>query len=294
MTKKILLFGEKGQLAWELKRSMSLLGNVLDVGSKDCSFENPSNVKRVIQELSPDIIVNAAAYTNSERAEEEPEKANQVNGYTVGVIAEEAKRLKIPLVHYSTDYVFDGTKTVPWVETDVPNPLNAYGRSKVLGEQFIQQVGGYYLIFRVSWVYGSRGTNFYRTMLKLGRDREEIRVVDDQVGAPTWSRHIADATSIILSQADITEKKGVYHLSAQGMVSWYGFAERIFSTVSQAQSQPLKVRRLVAISSKEYPSKVLRPAYSVMDNTLLKDTFGVSIPSWDNGLQRVFENDFSS
>lgn len=291
MSKKILLFGENGQVAWELRRSLPLIGDVICVGSSECPFEKPDTVIRTISEVNPDFIVNAAAYTSSERAEEEQEKANIVNGHTVGLIAEKAKELSIPMVHYSTDYVFDGKKTSPWVETDEPNPLSAYGRSKVLGEKYIQQVDGNHIILRVSWVYGHRGINFYRTMLRLGKERDEVRVVDDQVGAPTWSRNIAEATTLILSQEDVAEKKGLYHLSSRGVVSWNGFAKALFEETKRIKGDNLMIKKVIPITTEEYPTKVKRPLYSVMDNSRLKAVFGIEMPLWNDALRRVCEDD---
>lgn len=228
---RILLTGNTGQVGWELERTLMPLGEVVAVGRKasptQLDLANLASIRPVIQTVQPDLIVNAAAYTAVDQAETEPDLALRVNGTAPGVIAEEAKRLGIPLIHYSTDYVFDGQKQSPYIETDTPDPVNIYGHTKLAGEVAIQQVGGGFLIFRTSWVYGLRGKNFLMTMLKLAREREELRIVDDQIGAPTWSRAIAETTAQIVAQGvqDIREfcdqYRGLYHLSAGGQTSWY-------------------------------------------------------------------------
>lgn len=237
---KILLTGVTGQIGWELQRALMTLGEVIPVGrnitnaSLRMDLVQPDTIRSIIREVKPDLIVNPAAYTAVDKAESEPELAMMVNGIAPGVMAEEAKRLGAAMVHYSTDYVFDGTSQVPYTESDIPNPQNVYGETKLAGEKAIQAVELPHLIFRTSWVYGMRGKNFLLTMLKLGKEREELRIVDDQIGAPTWSRAIAETTAQVLSGVSgnvsdfLVDKGGLYHLSASGKTSWYGFARAIF------------------------------------------------------------------
>jgi dTDP-4-dehydrorhamnose reductase len=243
-------------------------------------------VRQVVRQVQPQLIVNAAAYTAVDRAESEPKLAMAVNGIAPGVMAEEAKRCGAGIIHYSTDYVFDGTKQTPYVETDVPNPLNVYGKTKLAGEQAIQTVDVPHLIFRTSWVYGLRGKNFLLTMLRLAQEREEIQVVDDQIGSPTWCGTIAQVTTAVLAHcgngATWSDRRGVYHLSSTGETSWYGFASAIFE-LSQGNGSR-KLKSVVPISSAHYPSPVQRPSYSLLDVNRLSQTFGVRLPSWREAL----------
>lgn len=296
--KRILLTGITGQVGWELQRTLMTLGEVIPVGRNisnaalQMDLAEPDSIRRIIREVQPDLIVNPAAYTAVDKAESEPELAMAINGIAPGVMAEEAKRLGAALVHYSTDYVFDGTKSTAYTEDDKPNPQNTYGKTKLAGEQAIQLVGVPHLILRTSWVYGLRGKNFLLTMLKLGQEREELRVVDDQIGSPTWSRAIAEATAQILSQGTqdtldfLDSKGGVYHLTASGQTSWYGFAKAIFEDAPNRNEQKLKI--LTAITSDEYPTPAKRPAYSLLDSQRLFDTFRVALPEWEKALKLVF------
>lgn len=249
----------------------------------------------IIREFKPDRIINAAAYTAVDKAESEEHIANIINGETVGVIAAEAKKINAHLLHYSTDYVFDGSKQAPYSETDPTGPINAYGRSKLLGESLIQQVGGQFVILRVSWVYGFRAANFYRTMLRLAADRESIGVVDDQVGAPTWCRHIADASSHLISDSLLQEKSGIYHLSPQGETSWYGFAEKIFEFNRDCHSeQSLKIQTLNKLTSKEYVTPAARLLNSRMRALKIKEQFGIQLPHWQISLEMVIADSLNS
>ena len=232
------------------------------------------------------MIVNATAYTAVDKAEEEPELAMRINGSAPGVLAEEAKRCGALLVHYSTDYVFDGSKKEPYTEEDTPNPLNVYGETKLAGEDAIRGVDGNHLIFRTSWVYGERGHNFYLTIRRLAREKEEIRVVDDQIGAPTWCRTIAENTAFILAQGVNREegyqayydvRKGLYHMTAAGQTSWYEFAKHIVETVPQEQR---KLQRIVPIKTAEYGYKARRPLNSVMDNRKNSFFYGMWRRNW--------------
>ena len=285
--RKILLLGKNGQVGWELQRTLAPLGNVIALDQEELDLVRVGDIRRTVQEIKPDIIVNAAAYTSVDKAESEPDLAMAINRDAPGVLAEEAKKLGALLVHYSTDYVFDGTKDTPYTEEDKPNPLNVYGKTKLAGEQAIQAVDGNHLIFRTSWVYGTRGQNFFLTMLRLAREREEIRVVDDQIGAPTWCRMIAESTALILAQGInreegfsgyFEERKGIYHMTARGQTSWYGFAEKIFEAVPDPER---KLKRLVAVKTEEYPTVAQRPRRSVLSNIKLFQIFKLTCAEID-------------
>ncbi len=284
--KKILLLGKNGQVGWELQRTLAPLGNVVALEQDELDLVRVGDIRSTVQELKPDIIVNAAAYTAVDKAESEPDLAMAVNGNAPGVLAEEAKKLGALLVHYSTDYVFDGTKDTPYTEKDVPNPLNVYGKTKLAGEQAIQAVEGNHLIFRTSWVYGTRGQNFFLTMLRLAREREEIRVVDDQIGAPTWCRMLAESTALILAQGInreegfndyFEERKGIYHMTAGGQTSWYGFAKHIIDSISPEEKV---VKRIIPIRTKDYSYQAERPLSSVMSNAKLDVKFRIILNGW--------------
>lgn len=297
--RKILLTGVTGQVGWELQRTLVTLGEVIPVGRSvsnaalQMDLAHPDTICRTIREVKPDLIVNAAAYTAVDKAESEPELAMAINGIAPGLIAEEAKRLGVAIIHYSTDYVFNGTKATPYTEEDLPNPQNTYGKTKLAGEQAIQAVGVPHLILRTSWVYGLRGKNFLLTMLKLAREREELMVVDDQVGIPNWSRMIAEATAEIMHQITynltsfLAIKSGVYHLTASGQTSWYGFAKAIFE--DEIKHSDRRMQRLIAITSEQYPTAARRPAYSLLDNRKLSNTFGLALPEWQRTLELVFD-----
>jgi dTDP-4-dehydrorhamnose reductase len=245
----------------------------------------------MVRRAAPDIILNAAAYTAVDRAESEPEQAMAVNARAPGILAEESLRSDALLVHYSTDYVFDGSKAGAWVETDKPNPLNAYGASKLAGEKAIQQVGGKYLIFRTSWVYGPHGSNFLLTMLRLGRERDSLNIVDDQVGAPTTSIELADATRTIVSgvlagQFGLDESwTGLYHMTCGRYVSWCGFAGAIFTRAKALLDE--KMPAVYPISSSEYPTPARRPQNSVLSNAKLRAHFGVQLAPWESALDEA-------
>ena len=290
---KILLTGVTGQVGWELQHTLMTLGEVITVGrgiddaSLQMDLAQSDTIGPIIREVKPDLIVNPAAYTAVDKAESEPELAMMVNGIAPGVIAEEAKQVGAGIVHYSTDYVFDGNSQTPYTELDRPNPQNIYGKTKLAGEEAIQAVGIPHLILRTSWVYSLRGKNFLLTMLRLGREREELRVVDDQIGSPTWSAAIAQGTTKILAEASgnisdyLTHKGGIYHLSASGKTSWYGFAKAIFENDTNEQ----RLERLLPITSEEYPTPATRPAYSLLSGEKLSSTFGVVLPDWEESLK---------
>ena len=288
--KRILLIAPTGQVGWELLRCAQPLGTVIPVsrvanayGHVDLS--NADSVRRIIQDIQPDVILNAAAYTAVDKAEEETELAFQVNGTAPAIMAEEAKKLNALLVHYSTDYVFDGESENPYTEEDKVNPAGAYGKTKLAGEEGIQAIGGDYLILRTAWVYGIRGKNFLLTMQRLANERDELQIVSDQIGAPTWSFMIAQATTQILTQLyspqlamDKNGLSGIYHLTCGGQTSWYEFAKAI---ITREQQQP----NVIPIPTSEYPTPAKRPAYSVLSNQKLQQTFGIAVPDWDKTLE---------
>ncbi len=281
---RILLTGKNGQVGFELQRALVPLGEVVALDRAGLDLSAPDAIRAKVREIAPQVIVNAAAYTAVDRAETEPDLAMKVNGTAPGVLAEEAKRLGALMVHYSTDYVFDGTKSEPYTETDTPMPLSVYGQSKLAGDQAIQVSGASYYIFRTSWVYAARGHNFLRTMLRLGRERDELRVVNDQVGAPTWARFIAEVTARVLSETmrasdQARGKSGLYNVAASGTTSWFGFAEAIFA---EAKNTPgTRVPGLVPIPSSQYSAPARRPANSRLDTSKLRRQFGMEPPDWE-------------
>lgn len=289
----ILLFGKGGQVGWELQRSLAVLGNVtaLDHDSTDhCGdFANPEGIAATVRALKPDVIVNAAAHTAVDKAESEPELARLLNATTPGVLAREAGALGAWLVHYSTDYVFDGSGTRPWVETDTPAPLSVYGRTKVEGEQLIQQSGAKHLILRTSWVYAARGGNFAKTMLRLAQERERLTVIDDQWGAPTGAELLADVTAhAIRHLQQRPQDAGLYHLVAGGEVTWNGYAKFVIEHASKAQSAIKIVAKEVApVPTSAFPTPAVRPHNSRLNTSKLQTTFGLTLPHWQTGVERM-------
>jgi len=290
---RILVFGRVGQVGWELRHKLACLGHISSVDYPEIDFSKPDTIRSAVRAAEPSVIVNAAAYTAVDKAEAAPEPAWAINAAGPGVIAEEAKRLGALMVHYSTDYVYDGSKTAPWVETDPPNPLNVYGKTKLAGDEAIAAVGGDYLILRTSWVYGARGSNFLLTMLRLARERPELRIVDDQTGSPTTSECIAQATAQILAQVlapgaggggnRLGGRSGVYHLTSAGATTWFGFAKAFLSRLGNA------CPTLTPIPSSEYPVPARRPVNSVLSCAKLAETFGVHMPDWEHALDLVLE-----
>ena len=278
---RILLTGCAGQLGRELKRSLCCLGEVIACDRQEFDLADPDALRDAVRDAAPAVIVNAAAHTAVDKAESEPELAMAINAIAPGVLAEEAKRLGALLIHYSTDYVFDGTKPAPYTEDDSPAPLSVYGRSKREGELAIAAADGRHLIFRTSWVYGLHGANFMKTMLRLGKEHDELRVVGDQIGAPTWSRHLADVTALVLARKDIPN--GLYHLAAAGETSWHGYAEAIFyeaQRVGLMDNSPVVHR----ITSADYPLPAARPANSRLDCSRFRRDFDLTLPDWRTGL----------
>jgi dTDP-4-dehydrorhamnose reductase len=286
---RLLLTGANGQVGWELRLSLKDLGEVVALDHMACDLSRPQDLPRIIRELKPDIIVNAAAYTAVDRAEKEEDLARVVNGAAVGVLGEEARKLGALIVHYSTDYVFDGTKTSPYNEDDVPNPINAYGRSKLAGERALSQSGSDFLILRSCWVFAARGHNFLLTILRLAREREELSIVADQISAPTWARHIAQTTALIARRAADERVRGefgseILHVSAGGATSWAGFAETILHVAMERAL--LRNRPTVRpIPSSNYPLPAARPKNSRLAGDRLRKRFGMALPEWQQGLK---------
>lgn len=285
---RILLTGGSGQLGGELVRALAGLGSVAAPSREELDLARPESVRRAVRALRPALVVNAAAYTDVERAEDDGDLAMAVNGVAPGVLAEEAAAVGAGIVHFSTDYVFDGTKPDPYTEEDPPAPCNVYGETKLRGEEAVRGAGAAYLIFRVSWLYGLRRRNFLISMIGLFRRRREVTVVDDQIGTPTWCRSVAGAAAEILERLGpggggaIGEASGVYHLAASGSTSWYGFAEAILERLRRPnQGRSLEVRRLRPIPSSAYPTRARRPPNSALSSGRAAETFGVAIPRWD-------------
>jgi dTDP-4-dehydrorhamnose reductase len=288
---RILLIGKNGQVGWELRRTLAPLARVLAVDFPEIDLTDAHAARRLVLDARPQVVLNAAAYTAVDKAESDSETARRINAVAPGVLAEAAKQAGAWMVHYSTDYVFDGTKRAPYVETDAPNPLGVYGRTKLAGDEAVRAAGGNHLIFRLCWVYGARGQNFLLTMQRLARERETLRVVNDQWGCPTWSRLIAEATTLALQQVlaapEADALTGTYHLAAGGSASWHTFASRI---VELLPAGARRCREVVAITTAEYPTPARRPAYSVLDCGKLQKTFGLRLPEWEAGLRLVLDH----
>lgn len=288
----ILLTGARGQVGWELRRSLAPLGSLVTPSREELDLRDPGRISTFVRERRPDLIVNAAACAKAEDAELDPELAMAVNGHAPGTLSEEAKRLDIPLVHYSTDYVFDGLPPLggeqrPYRESDATNPLNVLGETKRAGELAVEAVGAAHLTLRVTWVYGSRGRNFLLAIKRQVDADKDLRVVDDQVGAPTWVRLIAEATAMALMQtwaqggaAAVAERKGLYHLTAQGETTWHHFAEQIVATLFGTHDAP----SVMPIPSSAFPTNIKRPAYSVLDSKNFTDNFNIALPDWEEEL----------
>jgi dTDP-4-dehydrorhamnose reductase len=301
---RILLTGRNGQVGWELLRTLQSLGEVNAVGH--CStapgelvspwkldLSDPDQIRKLVRQVQPDLIVNAAAYTAVDKAESERDAAMAINGVAPGILAEEAQRLRAGLVHFSTDYIFDGSGTRPWREDDPTGPLNHYGASKLAGEEAIRETGAAHLILRVSWVYGLHGANFVKTMLRLGAERPTLKIVDDQIGAPTSARAIADVAGQILAMGVrnfagfLRERGGVYHFACGGETSWHGFATAIFE-LAQQHGIPLAVTSVLPIPTSDYPTPARRPLNSRLDCSRLAERFGLGAPTWQMALAQSF------
>jgi dTDP-4-dehydrorhamnose reductase len=288
---RILLTGVSGQVGWELQRTLAPLGEVIAAGRERLDLADTASIRGSVDAIAPDLIVNPAAYTAVDRAESERDLAYAINAAAPGELALAAASRGIPLVHFSTDYVFDGGASRAYTEADAPNPLGVYGASKLAGEAAVARAGGAHLILRTSWVYGLRGRNFLLTMQRLARERDTLSVVEDQFGAPTWSRLIAEATALVLARwlerPDRAADTGVYHLTCGGRTSWYGFTEAILAHLSTSEG---KLARLAPIPTSGYPTPAARPANSQLDCGKLEKTFGVRLPEWQNALALCLEH----
>jgi dTDP-4-dehydrorhamnose reductase len=283
---RILLTGITGQLGSELQQTLAPLGEVMGVDRQDLDLTQPDKIRQVIGEFKPDVIVNAAAYTAVDKAETETERANAINGTAPTIMAEAAQQLGAALIHVSTDYIFDGKKNTPYTEDDTPDPINAYGQSKLLGEEGVLKNCDRAIILRTAWVYGAQGKgNFVKTMLRLGAEREELRVVVDQVGTPTWTGDLASAIAQFV-QSPINS--GIYHFTNSGAISWYDFAVAIFEEAQQI-GFPLQVKQVVPITTAEYPTPAPRPAYSVLSTQKISAILRHHPPHWRTALRQMLK-----
>ena len=291
---KILLTGKNGQVGFELQRALAPLGEVIAVDHAECDLASPEAIRRLVRETKPDIIVNPAAYTAVDKAESDQDLAVAVNATAPGIFGEEAAQLGALVIHYSTDYVFDGGKTGAYSEDDSTNPQSIYGKTKLAGEQALQQSGADHLIFRTSWVFGAHGGNFAKTMLRLAVDRDSLNVVADQYGAPTSAALIADITAQIIGQYQKQGRAafpfGTYNLVAEGVTTWHEYAQAVIRTAHAAgQSLKLQPEAIRPITTADYPVPAPRPANSRLDTRKLQETFGLHLPGWRNGLQHVLQ-----
>lgn len=291
---KFLLLGRNGQVGFELRRALAPLGEVAAFDFPACDLTVPDSIRGIINAVAPQVIINAAAYTAVDTAEASPQLARAINAVAPGIIGAEAKKIGARVIHYSTDYVYDGTKTTPYLETDEANPLGVYGLTKRDGDVALVESGAEHFIFRTSWVFGAHGANFVKTVLRLGAERDRLNVVADQFGAPTGAPLLADATAQVLAQlrwrnaADTPS--GTYNLSASGETSWHGFAQAILrGGVSRRLTLKLKPEAVRAISTNEYPLPAKRPANSRLDTNRFRTTFGLSLPHWQSGLDHVLD-----
>ncbi|HDR2792217.1 dTDP-4-dehydrorhamnose reductase [Enterobacter cloacae] len=294
----ILLFGKTGQVGWELQRALAPLGNViaLDVHSKEyCGdFSNPEGIAQTVRSIKPDVIVNAAAHTAVDKAESEPEFAQLLNATSVEAIAREAAKIGAWVVHYSTDYVFPGNGETPWQETDATNPLNVYGQTKLDGEKALQAYCPKHLIFRTSWVYAGKGNNFAKTMLRLAKERTELSVINDQVGAPTGAELLADCTAHAIRVAvNKPEVAGLYHLVASNMTTWYDYAALVFEEARSAGIE-LAIETLNPVPTSAYPTPARRPHNSRLNTEKFQRNFGLVLPSWEVGVKRMLAELFTT
>jgi len=284
---RILITGAEGQLGWELQRTFAALGEIVALDRNGLDLASPDAILDRCREIEPSLILNAAAYTAVDKAESEAELAMSINGIAPGVLAEEANRLDVPLIHYSTDYVFDGMANSPYRETDATQPQSVYGRTKLAGEQAVTAIAKRYLIFRTSWLYGNRRQNFFLTMQRLAKERDELRVVADQTGSPTWVHAVSGLSGKCVKAGDaVLDLKipgGLYHLTATGSTSWHGFASAILAAMPAGEK---RAQRVVPLTTTEYPTPARRPAYSVLSVEKLEGALGVSIDDWRLQLAR--------
>lgn len=306
MSLRLLVTGANGQVGWHLQRTLAPLGELLAIDIDQVDFTDPEAIARAIREFQPGILVNAAAYTAVDKAESEPELARAINVNAPAVMAQECARAGTLMLHYSTDYVYDGSKTAPYDERDATGPLSVYGETKLAGDRAIIASGCPYIILRTTWVYDIRGKNFLRTILRLAREKEELRIVGDQFGAPTWARMLAECTAIVIARsfehrnvAAHWPDSGVFHATAGGSTSWAGFAQAILDDYQELAdvngetsefSGPLKTRRVVAITTEEYPLPARRPQNSVLSNGLIARRFGIIMPDWRHQLRLALQD----
>ncbi|HAF62582.1 MAG TPA: dTDP-4-dehydrorhamnose reductase [Anaerolineaceae bacterium] len=287
---RILLLGNTGQVGWELNRTLLTLGELVALDYPQINMADPTNIRDTVQELKPQVIVNATAYTNVDKAEEEPELAEAINGVGPGILAEEARKIGAALIHYSTDYVFDGTKGQPYTEEDIPNPINQYGLTKLHGEQAVQAVSGAFIIFRTSWVYSMRRPCFVTKVLEWAKTQQVLRIVDDQISSPTWARMLAEATAQILAQGwldpcqYIAEKSGIYHLAGRGFCSRYEWAEAILEQDTERQ----KAKKLIPVKSHEFSTLAERPCFTALEVKKIESGFGIVCQNWKKQLSFLF------
>ena len=285
----IVLFGKSGQLGWELERSLPLLGDVVALDREQVDLRDLNAVKQTLLERKPNLIVNASAYTDVDRAEKEPDLARNVNALAPGVMAETARKLGAVLIHYSTDYVFDGKANIPYTENNQTEPLNVYGKSKLLGEEHIKQVNDSHLILRTSWVYSLRGNSFVNKVLGWARKNSQLKIVDDQVSSPTWARMLAEITTLLLAQIrddpyeKIRESCGIYHLAGSQYTSRYEWAKQILTNDPNRSEQV--VQTIEPARSEDFPTPATRPLFSALDCTRFEKTFGLQLPPWDRTLK---------
>ncbi|MDR3390198.1 MAG: dTDP-4-dehydrorhamnose reductase [Sulfuriferula sp.] len=284
---KILLTGVNGQVGWELRRTLATLGEVIAPTRAQLDLTDATALRNFLHEIGPDLIVNPAAYTAVDKAESEPELAHAINTIAPAVMAEAAAKLGAAMVHYSTDYVFDGSKSGPYLESDNTNPLSVYGKTKLAGEQAIVAADIPHLILRTSWVYGLRGGNFLLTMQRLFKERDTLNVVNDQFGAPTWSRMIAEASAQIIAQHPFRNDSGIYHLTNAGNISWYNFAQAILARTTLPADKQVTIN---AIPAAQYPTAATRPVNSVLSGDKVRHTFGICMPDWEATLDRCMGN----
>lgn len=296
---RILLIGKNGQIGWELQRTLTGLGEVTATGKQELDLVDSDKIRQMVKDTCPDLIVNAAAYTAVDKAEDEPDLAMAINATALEVLAQEAKKAGAALIHYSTDYVFDGNQTTgAYLEEDAPNPINVYGRTKLAGEQAVIKAGIPHLILRTGWVYGSRGKNFMLTIMRLAKEGDELRIVNDQRGAPTWCGAIADATAQIIASmvgpspkqfsANMSKVSGVYQLSCGGETSWYEFAQAFLEPEKETERA-----KIIPIPTSEYPTPARRPPRSVLSNTKIDRVLGIKMPLWNEALEQCLERNSS-
>jgi dTDP-4-dehydrorhamnose reductase len=283
---RILVPGRNGQVGWELQTALAPLGTVIGLDRGAMDLASRDSIRRAIRDAKPDVIVNAAAYNHVDRAESETDLAMQVNGIAPGIMAQEAKRLGAILIHYSTDYVFDGERDLPYVEDDPPSPVNAYGKSKLAGERAVAAVGGPHLILRTSWVYSARGSNFVLTVLRLAREKPELAMVDDQFGSPTWARALAQATAELLRKKDLIGRhSGIYHLAAGGRASRFELANAIISIMRDSSGLPTGWAKVKPITTREFPLPAPRPPHPIMSKDKIKRILGTEMTHWEDALR---------